>query len=323
MVGVCEATSSTAPSLSTTDQRPAPMFTIVLNTYNRAPVVPRAVRGVLAQSFEGFELVVVDDGSTDDTEEVISRFHDPRLRYIRKLNAGLAAARNTGLAAAHGDFVAFMDDDDQVEPSWLERLAGALNDREAAVATCGTRIRLGDGSSSRFPRPLGPAFGNQVALFLPGTFAVRRDVLNSIGGYWEEIRCSEQTELALRVLPFCEEHQLGVTSIQEALVITNRADDRHRPLRRADYLAGGAIALLERHGDRLRSSPRTYGDFATVAAVQSARLGQFGKARALLIDVIRTDPTRARSYARLALACVPPLGRRVWGSWHPRAASPC
>lgn len=300
-----------------TETSPGPKFTVVLNTFNRAQIVPDAVRSVLDQTWSDFELLVVDDGSSDGTADAIARFSDERVRYIHRPNGGLAAARNTGLREARGEFVTFMDDDDLVRPVWLERMASALGRSGAAVVSCGTEIRRMDGSilELRLPHPLGTAFDDQVGLFLPGTFAVRRDVLDDVGGYWEEIRCSEQTELSLRVLPHCTDHGLVVTSVPEALVITNRDTDERRPLRRADWLAVGALAILRRHGRRLRRSPRTYADFAAVAAVQCARMGRYREARSLLRDAVKAEPTRPKNLARLALACVPPLGRQAWGTW--------
>ena len=290
-----------------------PTVTVVLNTYNRAGVVPRAIRSVLDQTASDIELVVVDDGSTDDTAAVVAEVDDPRLRYVPRSNGGLAAARNTGLAAARGDLVAFMDDDDELRPTWLERLLVPIG-RGAAVVTCGTEIRSPDGRSQvRLPEPMGAAFDDVVGLFLPGTFVVRRHVLEAVGGYLEGLRCSEQTELALRVVPHCLGRGLAIDAVAEALVVTNREQEAHRPLRRADYLHSGSLLVLERHGDRLRRSPSLYADFLAVAAVQGARLGHYGEARRLLARAVRADPTNPRHYARLAVATVPPVGRRAWG----------
>lgn len=294
-----------------------PLLSIVLNTYNRAELLPRAIDSVLVQSYHDMELVVVDDGSTDDTATVVAAYTDPRVRSVRRNNGGLAAARNTGLAAACGEFVAFMDDDDQVVDSWLDAFACVVGDGVGAVS-CGTAITSPDGSAvSRLPRPMGSAFDNQTGLFLPGTFVVRRTVLDAIGGYVEELRCSEQTELALRAIPECLRRGLSVESIDQALVVTNRETDTRRPLRRADFLHDGTLLVLDRHRERMMRDPELYADFTAIAAVQGARMGRFGEARSLLVDAIRARPLQWRHYARLAMALVPPVGRRVWGTWSP------
>jgi glycosyltransferase involved in cell wall biosynthesis len=95
------------------------LVSVLIPTYNRAYIVCRAIESVLAQTYPDIEVIVVDDGSTDDTRERIARFGDA-VRYIYQQNAGLAAARNTGLAAARGEFIALQDSDDLWLPWKLE-----------------------------------------------------------------------------------------------------------------------------------------------------------------------------------------------------------
>jgi len=93
-----------------------PKVSVILPTYNRAHLVNRAIQSVLAQSYKDFELIIIDDGSTDNTEEIIKIFDDTRIRYVRyNENKGAAAARNIGIRLALGEFIAFQDSDDE----WL------------------------------------------------------------------------------------------------------------------------------------------------------------------------------------------------------------
>lgn len=103
----------------------SPETSIVLPTYNRAETLRRAIGSVLAQTYSEWELIVVDDGSTDATPD-IDFSCDPRIRVIRQENAGVAAARNTGLAASRGDYIAFLDSDDEWLPHFLEVSIGYL-----------------------------------------------------------------------------------------------------------------------------------------------------------------------------------------------------
>ena len=94
-----------------------PTVSVILPTYNRAHAISRAIQSVLNQTYRDFELVVVDDGSTDNTESVVKDFGDPRIRYIRcEQNRGGSAARNIGIKAAEGEFIAFQDSDDE----WMQ-----------------------------------------------------------------------------------------------------------------------------------------------------------------------------------------------------------
>lgn len=99
-----------------------PNVSVIIPTYNRAHLLGRAIRSVLNQTYQDFELIIVDDGSSDNTDEVVKSFNDVRVRYIKhKKNRGGAAARNTGIKAARGKYIAFQDSDDEWLPEKLEK----------------------------------------------------------------------------------------------------------------------------------------------------------------------------------------------------------
>ena len=98
------------------------LITIIIPTHNRATLLPRAIRSVLAQDDPNWELVVVDDGSTDDTRAVVEGFADARIRYIYQENRQLNGARNTGIREARGEYAGFLDDDDELLPDHPSRL---------------------------------------------------------------------------------------------------------------------------------------------------------------------------------------------------------
>src|SRR5436309_10403806 len=93
---------------------------VVRPTHDRGRVVVEAIESALAQTHPPLEVIVVDDGSTDDTAERVGRLRDARVRYLRRPHAGVSAARNAGIAAATGDLVAFLDSDDPWKPDKLE-----------------------------------------------------------------------------------------------------------------------------------------------------------------------------------------------------------
>jgi len=118
--------------------------TVVLCTFNRAHLLSKAIDSVMRQTYAALELIVVDDGSSDNTREVVKRF-GPRIRYIRhECNQGLPASRNTGIRAATGAFIAFIDDDDEWVADKLSKQLKAIGGREAvlcgAIGTNGKRI---------------------------------------------------------------------------------------------------------------------------------------------------------------------------------------
>ncbi|HSQ77791.1 MAG TPA: glycosyltransferase family A protein, partial [Nitrospirota bacterium] len=105
------------------------LISVIVPTFNRALMVEKTIYSVLNQTYKDIEIIVVDDGSTDNTNEVIRRIETSAsrtVRYIKKTNGGCSSARNMGIRNAEGDAVAFLDSDDQFLPGALESLAGAL-----------------------------------------------------------------------------------------------------------------------------------------------------------------------------------------------------
>jgi glycosyltransferase involved in cell wall biosynthesis len=122
-----------------------PEVSVVIPTYNRAKVLSRAVKSVLNQGYRDFEIIVVDDGSTDNTEQVVGAFDKQQVKYVRhEKNMGPAAARNTGIGHANGKYIAFQDSDDEWFPQKLGRQVEILetaSDRVGGVYTGFWRIR--------------------------------------------------------------------------------------------------------------------------------------------------------------------------------------
>ncbi len=102
-------------------------FSIIIPTYNRATFLPKAIESVLSQTYTDWELIIVDDGSTDNTRDVVSKYEDNRIRYIYQQNAERSAARNNGIAKATGDYVCFLDSDNQMFPNRLQLLVNTIS----------------------------------------------------------------------------------------------------------------------------------------------------------------------------------------------------
>lgn len=131
-----------------------PAVSVIIPTFNRARFVVEAVESVLSQSYGDFEVVVVDDGSTDDTVQALQRIQDPRVRRIQQANAGRSAARNRGFAASTGGYVVFLDDDDLFLPRKLEWQVDFLNDNpDAGMVVSGFHYVDVDGKILKTARP--------------------------------------------------------------------------------------------------------------------------------------------------------------------------
>ena len=107
---------------------------VVIPTHNRANLVGRAIQSVLDQTYRDFELIVVDDASTDGTEEVTKALNDNRIRYIHHMmNRGASGARNTGIENANGEYIAFLNDDDEWLPEYLDQMISFLEAKDRSI----------------------------------------------------------------------------------------------------------------------------------------------------------------------------------------------
>lgn len=291
-----------------------PLLSIVICTFNRAERLADLVTQLLDRQDADFEILVVDDGSTDDTKAVVAAFDDPRVRYIYQVNGGLSVARNTGLREAAGELVAFVDDDDRPVPDWAARLSEPFaDDADCAVAMCGVIDVKGDVEVTRLPVPLGPVFDNFEGLVAAGSFAVRRTAALEAGGFDDDIRCSHQTEFMLRMLPLCTERGWNVVAVPEALLRINWAPPTERGRNNPERLLDCTERLVDVHGDRLRRDPVAYANYAAVCGACCARLGRYSEARAWFTKAWRSERS-LRHLSRTAITWIPPVARRVWSS---------
>lgn len=190
-----------------------PLISVILPTCNRASLLQRAIQSVRSQSDDNFEIVVVDDCSTDDTASVVTSIRDDRLRYLRhETNKGGAAARNTGIRSARGEIIAFLDDDDEWLPEKLERQKRLLGRFDAVI--CASRIRgkksiEGHGRSHITLRDLKRGYmgGGTSSLI------VRAEVLKHVR-FDESLPAGQDWDLLIRI---AKQYRVGY--LDEALVI--------------------------------------------------------------------------------------------------------
>lgn len=184
-----------------------PKVSVVIPAYNAAPYIHRAVDSVLGQTFSDFELLVVDDGSSDDTLSILARYGD-RIRALTQRNSGPAAARNRGLSAACGEYVAFLDADDFWLPEKLERQV-QLMDQRSDVGFCSTAtvvVNPAGDTVGNWPcrpdvTPFPDVLFTQSSLISGSTSGVlvRRQLIEVLGGFDESLRGFEDPDLWIRL----------------------------------------------------------------------------------------------------------------------------
>jgi glycosyltransferase involved in cell wall biosynthesis len=190
-----------------------PIVSVVITTYNRVHLISRAITSVLAQTFQDLELIVVDDGSTDNTREVVQGFTDSRIQYIRfETNRGPAAGRNAGFRAARGRFIAILDSDDW----WLpEKLQTQLDGLEALpalpeeVGLVSTSAWYVAGNSMAYGGDMGidineppicqRAYDSRIWGALPSSWLIPRAVIDELGYLDESLSHYEDTDYLIRL----------------------------------------------------------------------------------------------------------------------------
>lgn len=178
---------------------------VIIPTYNSAPFLATAIDSVLAQTYPDVEVIVVDDGSTDDTQAIIAHY-DQQIRYIHQENRGPAAARNTGFHASQGDYLLFLDSDDLIPPDKLE-LQVAFLAQQPDVGLVYSAWQEIDEDNTRLLGEVRPGIQGFILkallrrkfFFFPSAAIIRRKCLERVGLFNESMRWSEDADLWMRL----------------------------------------------------------------------------------------------------------------------------
>ncbi|MEE9299876.1 MAG: glycosyltransferase [Alphaproteobacteria bacterium] len=282
-----------------------PLVSVVIPVYNRADLVKRAIASVCAQTFRDFELLVVDDASTEALRETVEGIGDPRIRYLRRgANGGAGAARNTGIHESRGAYLAFLDSGDEWLPEKLDAQIDHLKRQGDRAPLCCTAFvlhhRMAGQNSLRVPRS--PFLYRDLAFgcgLSPGTtLMAERHVFDAVGGFDEELAHLEDWDWLLR----CAERW----PIEVLPRLLARVHARAWP-RRAD-LRAACVRLWEKHEAALaREDPAYRRRFRAALTIEqsaaSYRERRYVSAAALLVRSFIEYPTRDRfSFRRLLRA---------------------
>lgn len=270
-----------------------PLLSIIIPTYNRHSLLPRAVQSALEQTVKDLEVVVVDDGST----EPVNLPEHPRLRIVRlPQNGGTAAARNAGAKAAKGRWITYLDDDDQLLPQMaqvsLEALANTTLPQPVAVLSGLEVVNLeGKVTQTRLPPtlPRGKHFFLEEieagqSFLSKQTLVVERDVLLGIGGYDETFTSRVHTEIFLRLNPACS--ILGIPIVTYRLCAHEGPRISRDPSRRQVNFN----RLVDKHRPLFNAHPKMFANFVYEHARTSYKQGQIGAAFSSFCWAIQLHP---------------------------------
>jgi glycosyltransferase involved in cell wall biosynthesis/acetyltransferase-like isoleucine patch superfamily enzyme len=239
----------------TPDKSRVPLVSVIIPTYNYGPFVADAVEGALAQTYPNIEVIVVDDGSTDNTQDVLRRF-EGKIINIRKENAGLSAARNTGIERARGDYIAILDSDDVWLPEKLREQMPLFDSEEVGVVSCGA-YEVSNNLEIKGELDYSPYYDNQNHFYLElvkrnivsgGSRAViRKECLSRVGGFDVELSPSADWEMWLRIAPHYKIRYLKKPLLKVRVGAGSMSSIRH-----ADTMLDNELRVIQKH---VRTNP--------------------------------------------------------------------
>ena len=292
----------------------SPRVSVIIPTYNRARLVVQAIQSVLDQTFRDFELLVVDDASTDDTGQVMRGFEDARLRCLcHTENRGGSAARNTGIEASRAEYVAFLDSDDEWLPRNLELQMAKMEaaPQSVGVVYSGHNVCLvsedGQARAVKVRRPHlrgdvldALATGN----FLPlPTALVRRACLAAAGSFDETLPSCQDWDLWMRMAALC--HFDYVDEVLCNVRVLHGEQISSNPVARLN----GLDRMLRKHSAVFARNRKADSIWRRNLGSKYIQLGDVDSARTWLLASVRRNPFHLRAYAQLLLSL---LGRGAY-----------
>lgn len=272
------------------------MVSVIIPSYNRADKIKPAVESVLNQTYTDLELIIVDDGSKDNTKEVIESINDSRVRYVRQKNSGACAARNNGINHAKGEYIAFHDSDDIWHKDKLEKQMNALLNNDADIVCCRLNKTYSDGTIKLMPEKMTQGFMNPVlSLFGIGTQTIvaKRKVFDEIK-FDEEFPCFQECELLFRATK-----KFSLYCLDEGLVDYFVGSDSISVNYKKKYSA--CILFLKKHPEILEKYPlmaKRMSDNLFSAAVSAKKEGSkdVGKYTKLAVKCNNKPKTIIKSF---------------------------
>ena len=289
----------------------SPTVSVIIPTYNRAHLVGRAIQSVLDQTYQDFELIVIDDASTDNTEEVVKSFNDERIKYLKHdENKGVAAARNTGIKVARGEYIAFQDSDDEWFSQKLEKQMKVFEAASPEVGVVYTGFwRIESNKKIYIPsEKVARKEGNIHAELLRGNFVdtptavVKKDCFAKVGIFDERLPRLQDWELFIRI-----SKDYHFKCVDEPLLISYYQP--HSISADQSALIRALKLILEKHFEDFKKDKRVLASFFANSGDLLCSGGEFRQGRSYLIKAVKAYPLNIK-YLGAALASL--LGQRVY-----------
>lgn len=295
-----------------------PKASVILPTYNRAPFIGRAIQSVLNQTYKDFELIIVDDGSIDDTEKVVKSFSDGRIYYVKhEINKGAAAARNTALRLAKGEFIAFQDSDDECLPEKLEKQINKFNkvQNSVGVVYCGHSTiseRTNRAIFQSVPVEKGNVYNIMLWRCITTTTAllIKRVCFEKVGLFDETLPSCQDWDMLIRISKYYEfdfiPDILAKIYVHGDQISTN-----------LDTRIKGNEKMLEKYKVELSEDSSYLSRFLIGLFLRNCMAGKAKQGRKHLINALKLKPVQVKGYIHLSLSVlIPWIYRKILKSYY-------
>ena len=285
-----------------------PLVSVVIPTYNRANLLKRAIQSVINQTYKNLEIIIVDDGSTDRTKDIVKTFSDSRIQYIRHPeNRGTSAARNTGIKNSKGNFIALLDHDDEYLPERIEKgikvFKGApenlgmvwsnywkVNKEKKEKKIAFLKYHLEDAKKWIFP--------------MPSTWVIRKKVFKKNGFFDEELGPAEDTDFAIRLCKV-----FSFYFINEPLAVYHITKGSYSCNVTIEKLIKIRKVFLEKHLD-LKKNRRLSASYFCYIGSDLLRIGKIKESRRYFLKAFITHPIRVKYLTKFLGTYIKKIKRR-------------
>jgi len=285
-----------------------PKVSVIIPTYNRAELLCSTITSVLNQTFQHFEVIVIDDASQDHTREVINSLNDKRIRYIcHERNKGVSAARNTGIVNAKSDYIAFLDDDDEWFPEKLQKQFNLLESCPPIIGVVYTGAFIIEESSKKilvkdFPKKRGYIFDeilttNRVAC--TSTLFLRKQCFEKVGLFDEDLYFGEDYDMWLRISKEFHFEYVNELLINKKCLLSN---DRPSLSYNYESVIRNIEILLKKHAHLLVSNNKGYSNRYKELGEMYCCIGDIRKGREAFIKAIKIYPLEIKHYYNFFLS---------------------
>jgi glycosyltransferase involved in cell wall biosynthesis len=272
-------------------------------------MVSSTIDSVLNQDFKDFEIILVDDGSSDGIENTISSYiAEEGLIFHAQPNSGVSVARNKGASLSKGEYLVFLDSDDHVTQNWLSDFEKIIKLQNPDIIYCGiNRLReniLIEYTNPRDPYKDGKSFGNVI----PGSFCIKRSFFNKISGYDDRLAYGENTELGFRI----KMKNPSVEFIDSPNLLYTLHENSHG--KNARNKMNGLIYTINKHPHLFNDNKEMKRRFLSIAGVAAVQCKDFKMSRELFYKAWKIKFLSLNSFIRFLFSCSPMLGKLIWGN---------